>query len=144
MRSLTGTKKTNVQYGRKANIRAGRLTNEVITHTHHHPGPGNSAHKEAECRAAVSNRFGIKWRCLTAGGVHVAVFSGSLSRAKRRQGCPVQGRAGSARNELELLVRCIGLAHTHKILKAVCHSDWEPLITCQKNNWRIRSDGTVI
>lgn len=49
-----------------------RLTNEVITHTHHHPGPGRNAHKEAECRAAVSNRFGFKWRCLTAGGVHVA------------------------------------------------------------------------
>jgi len=49
----------------------GRLTNETLAHTHHHPGPGNNAHKEAECRAAVSNRFGIKWRCLTAGGVHV-------------------------------------------------------------------------
>ncbi|HET8849554.1 MAG TPA: autotransporter domain-containing protein [Marinobacter sp.] len=51
-----------------------RLTNEVITHTHHHPGPGCNAHTEAECRAAVSNRFGFKWRCLTAGGVHVVLL----------------------------------------------------------------------
>ena len=60
----------------------GRLTNETLTHTHHHPGPGSNAHTEAECRAAVSNRFGFEWRCLTAGGVHVA----------SHKGCPVEGR----------------------------------------------------
>lgn len=53
-----------------------------------------SALKEAECRAAVSNRFGFKGRCLTAGGVHVAEFSGSLGGAKRSQGCPVEARRG--------------------------------------------------
>lgn len=68
----------------------GRLTNETLTHTHHHPGPGSNAHTEAECRAAVSNRFGFKWRCLTAGGVHVACINGA------RLGRPVEAhRAGT-------------------------------------------------
>ena len=59
-----------------------RLTNKVPAHTHHHPGPGKNAHKEAECRAAVSNRFGFKWRCLTAGGVHVNVINLSPAESK--------------------------------------------------------------
>lgn len=90
--------------GRKANIRAGRLTNEVITHTHHHPGPGNNAHTEAECRAAVSNRFGIKWRCLTAGGVHVAELSGDLGVATKE---PRKGRPAAIGRELQRLVNWI-------------------------------------
>lgn len=60
-------------------------TYEVITHTHHHHGPGSNAHTEAECRAAVSNHFGVKWRCLTAGGVHVAGLSGATSVASGGQ-----------------------------------------------------------
>ncbi len=80
----------------------GRLTNETLTHTHHHPGPGSNAHTEAECRAAVSNRFGFKWRCLTAGGVHVACVNGGFCAAKRRKSCPVEGR--QARNVFDALV----------------------------------------
>jgi len=68
-----------------------RLTNKVPAHTHHHPGPGKNAHREAECRAAVSNRFGFKWRCLTAGGVHVGeirvrTFAFVLSPKRDREG----------------------------------------------------------
>ena len=80
-----------------------RLTNEVITHTHHHPGPGNNAHTEAECRAAVSNRFEIKWRCLTAGGVHVAELSGALVMEAKPQ---CKGRPAAIGRVLQRLVKC--------------------------------------
>ncbi|WP_286803966.1 hypothetical protein, partial [Marinobacter sp. UBA2498] len=44
------------------------------------------------------------------------LFSGSLGRAKRRQGCPVEGR--QARNELQLLVRA-SLAQHEKLDQAL-------------------------
>ena len=75
----------------------GRLTNETLAHTHHHPGPGESAHKEAECRAAVSNRFGIKWRCLTAGGVHVANIQRRPLRSEAEKRASGGGPSGPER-----------------------------------------------